>query len=103
MNLQYDDLQMSNPWFDETYRVAQSKLFIMALRVRKQFLFENRKNIKAAVIVWEQQEKYLERKSVIEAAWNWINMTIPVISSTFASFSRIVQKSWGRNTGTSLY
>ena len=89
MNLQYDDLQMSNPWFDETYRVAQSKLFIMALRVRKQFLFENRKNIKAAVIVWEQQEKYLERKSVIEAAWNWINMTIPVISSTFASFSRM--------------
>lgn len=41
------------------------------------------------VIVWEQQEKYLERKSVIEAAWNWINMTIPVISSTFASFSRM--------------
>ena len=26
---------------------------------------------------------------MIEAAWNWINMTIPVISSTFASFSRM--------------
>ena len=61
----------------------------MALRVRKQFLYENRKNVKAAIIVWDQQEKYLERKHVIEAAWNWINMTIPVISSTFASFSRM--------------
>jgi hypothetical protein len=89
MNQQYDHLQLSNPWFDEAYRVAQSKLFIMALRVRKQFLYENRKNIKAAIIVWGQQEKYLERKPVIEVAWNWINMTIPVISSTFASFSRM--------------
>lgn len=89
MNQEYEDLQISNPWFDEAYRVAQSKLFVMALRVRKQFLYENRKNVKAAIIVWDQQEKYLERKHVIEAAWNWINMTIPVISSTFASFSRM--------------
>lgn len=89
MNQEYEDLQMSNPWFDEAYRVAQSKLFVMALRVRKQFLYENRKNVKASIIVWDQQEKYLERKPVIEAAWNWINMTIPVISSTFASFSRM--------------
>ncbi|HIQ98244.1 MAG TPA: ATP-binding protein [Candidatus Scybalocola faecavium] len=89
MNQKYEDLQMSNPWFDENYRIAQSKLFIMALRVRKQFLYENRKNVKAAVIIWGQQEKYLEQKSVIKAAWNWINLTIPVISSTFASFSRM--------------
>ena len=89
MNQEYDDLQKSNPWFDEEYRIAQSKLFVMALRVRKQFLYENRKNIKAAIIVWDHQEKYLERKPVIEAAWNWINMVIPVISSTFASFSRM--------------
>ena len=43
MTLEYEDLQMSNPWFDEKYRIAQSKLFIMALRVRKQFLYENKK------------------------------------------------------------
>jgi len=89
MNQEYDDLQLSNPWFDKSYRIAQSKLFIMALRVRKQFLYENRKNIRAATIIWNQQEKYLDQKSVIEAAWNWINMVIPVISSTFASFSRM--------------
>lgn len=94
MNQEYDDLQLSNPWFDEAYRIAQSKLFILALRVRKQFLYENRKNIKAAADIWMQQEKYLERKRVIKAAWNWMNMTIPVISSTFASFSRM-----GKNLG----
>ena len=97
MNQEYDDLQISNPWFDRSYRIAQSKLFVMALRVRKQFLYENRKNIKAAIIIWGQQEKYSEKKSVIEAAWNWINMIIPVISSTFASFSRMC-KNLGKET-----
>lgn len=89
MEQEYDDLQMSNPWFGESYRIAQSKLFVAALRVRKQFLYDNRKNVRAATIIWNQQDKYLDRKPVIEAAWNWINMTIPVISSTFASFSRM--------------
>ncbi len=97
MDQAYDNLQLSNPWFDEAYRIAQSRLFIMALRVRKQFLYENRKNIKAAIIIWNQQEKYLEQKPVIQAAWNWINMTIPVISSTFASFSRMC-KNLGADT-----
>ncbi|MGN0485256.1 MAG: DEAD/DEAH box helicase [Lachnospiraceae bacterium] len=89
MNQEYEQLQLSNPWFDETYRIAQSKLFLTALRVRKQFLDDNRKNLKAATIIWSMQEKYLDNKRVIVAAWNWINMAIPVISSTFASFSRM--------------
>lgn len=89
MEQEYEDLQLSNPWFDETYRIAQSRLFLAALRVRKQFLYENRKNLQAAAIIWNQQDKYLERKSLIEAAWNWINMAVPVISSTFASFARM--------------
>lgn len=89
MSLGYEELQQSNPWFDEEYRIAQSKLFILALRVRKQFLYENRKNIKAATIIWNKQNDYLNEKHIITAAWNWINMTIPVISSTFASFSRM--------------
>ena len=89
MEQEYDALQLSNPWFDESYRVAQSRLFLAALRVRKQFLFENRRNLRAAVSIWSQQEKYADRAFLIEAAWNWINMAVPVISSTFASFSRM--------------
>ncbi len=89
MSLDYEKLQVSNPWFNEQYRIAQSKLFIMALKVRKQFLYENKKNIKAATIIWSKQKDYLEKKKIIAEAWNWINMVIPVISSTFASFSRM--------------
>lgn len=85
----YEALQLSNPWFGIEYRRLQSQLFIKALQVRKQFLYENIKNIKAAYIIWGKQKKYLEKKQVISEAWNWINMVIPVIGSTFASFSRM--------------
>lgn len=89
LNQDYSSLQKSNPWFTENFRKAQSKLFITALRVRKQFLYENRKNIKRAYEIWLRQQEYLENKSLINEAWHWINLTIPVISSTFASFSRM--------------
>lgn len=89
MEREYDEVQLSNPWFDEPYRAAQSRLFLAALRVRKQFLYENRRNLRAAAGIWGQQEKYAERKAVIEAAWHWINLAIPVVSSTFASFSHM--------------
>lgn len=86
MNLDYEKLQLSNPWFDEDYRIKQSKLFISALKVRKQFLYENRNNIKSVEFIWNNQNKYKEdKKIVIAQAWNWINMVVPVISSTFAS------------------
>lgn len=89
LNKSYDELQLSNPWYNEEYRRLQSKLFIAALAVRKQFLYENRKNIKAATIIWGKQNAYLENKQVISAAWKWINFVIPVISSTFASFGKM--------------
>ena len=89
MNLDYEDLQLSNPWYDEDFRILQSKLFIAALRVRKQFLFENQKNLQAAINIWQYQNKNSEKKRIIKAAWHWINFTIPIISSTFASFSRM--------------
>lgn len=88
-SLSYDDLQMSNPWFDEEYRRIQSELFISALKVRKQFLYENIKNIEAATRIWSKQQNYLDKNIFIQQAWNWINMVVPVISSTFASMGRM--------------
>ncbi len=88
----YDSLQMSNPWFDENYRIEQSKLFVLALQVRKEFLYENRKNLNAAINIWKHQKNSVEKnKRLINIAWNWINLCIPVISSTFASFSRMLK------------
>lgn len=86
MSREYAELHLSNPWFNKIYRILQAELFIDALRVRKQFLYEKKKNIKAACEIWSRQDVYLD-KNIILQAWNWINFVIPVISSTFASFS----------------
>ena len=83
----YQQLQLMDPWFTEKYRRAQSRLFIHALGVRKQFLYENRVQLRKAVKVWKNQNKYrLDSPKLINNAWNWINLAIPAISSTFASF-----------------
>lgn len=85
MNADYNTLQMDNPWFEKEYRCLQSRLFIAALKLRKQFLYENIKSIQAAQIIWNKQKEYLDNKEMIEEAWNWMNMVIPVISTTFSS------------------
>ncbi len=97
MNADYNTLQMDNPWFDKEYRCLQSRLFIAALKLRKQFLYENVKSIQAAQIIWNKQKEYLDNKEMIEEAWNWMNMVIPVISTTFASVHTMC-KNLGKKT-----
>ena len=97
MNADYNTLQMDNPWFEKEYRCLQSRLFIAALKLRKQFLYENIKSIQAAIIIWNKQKEYLDNKEMIEEAWNWMNMVIPVISTTFASVHTMC-KNLGENT-----
>ncbi|MDY0407116.1 AAA domain-containing protein [Virgibacillus sp. 179-BFC.A HS] len=91
-SLSYDELQKSNPWFTKQFRILQSELFILALKVRKQFLYENRKNLKAARIIWNQQSEHIGKENgdqLISESWQWLNFAIPVVSTTFASFGRM--------------
>ncbi|MBM7824299.1 adenylate kinase family enzyme [Arcanobacterium pluranimalium] len=99
LSLSYDELQRSSPWFDSKYRNAQSQLFALALAVRKEFLYENVKNLQAAINIWSRQDAYADNKRAIKAAWNWISMAIPVISSTFASVSRMLRNIGPRELG----
>lgn len=92
MTAEYDELQQSNHWFDKDYRVMQARLFITALRVRKQFLYENRENITYAHRIMSYKKNYKGRGHLIKAAWDWVNLCIPVISSTFASFGRMCRE-----------
>lgn len=88
-SLSYEKLQVSKFWFDEKFREEQSQLFIKALAVRKQFLYDNKKHFKNALCIWENPQTYLIRNNFAELfkiAWDWINFAIPVISTTFASF-----------------
>ncbi|MGX9340112.1 DEAD/DEAH box helicase [Mycoplasma sp. 2261] len=79
--------QKSNPWFNKNFRIKQSKLFILAIKVRRQFLYENREALKSAVKIWNNKikGKTIDKCECLVEAWNWINMAVPAISSTFAS------------------
>lgn len=88
MNESYERLQKDNPWFSVRYRELQSELFIEALRVRKQFLYENKNNLKFARVIWLFQDS-ISNQEAIKEAWNWINLAIPIIGTTFASFRRM--------------
>lgn len=91
-SLPYDELQKSNPWFTLQFRKLQSELFILALKVKKQFLYENRKSLKAARIIWSKQSDYIGKENgyeLISESWQWLNFTITVVSTTFASFGRM--------------
>lgn len=88
LSLAYADLQQTAPWSTKEYRTEQSKLFIYALAVRKQFLHENSKSLKGSWNIWNRIADYSvpHKKHLIAYAWDWINFAIPVISTTFASF-----------------
>ncbi|WP_329380747.1 AAA domain-containing protein [Anaerofustis sp. HA2171] len=99
LNIDYDELQKSNPWFDKDFRTLQSELFILALKVRKQFLCENKETLSKAKNIFKNRNNYINRKNgkkVLEEAWQWINFTIPVVSTTFASFSNMF-RGFGEN------
>ncbi|MFL2079414.1 AAA domain-containing protein [Marinilactibacillus psychrotolerans] len=88
----YEELQKSNPWFTKEYRMMQSDLFIKALEVRKQFLFDNGKNLKAARDIWQRRAENITKvngEEMVREAWQWLNFAIPVVSTTFASFGRM--------------
>lgn len=101
-NVSYEDLQNCSPWFDQEFRKSQSKLFILALKVRKQFLYENIKNLKASSIIWNKQSEFVAKENaqhIITEAWQWINFAVPVIGTTFASFSKMFNYVGERSIG----
>ena len=97
----YEALQMSNPWFDEAFRQKQTELFILALQVRKQFLYENREAVAMAAAIWLERNAYksTDRVNILAAAWEWLNLVIPVVSTTFASLGRMFDVAKARMIG----
>lgn len=59
----YDHFEEETYWYDSDDLREESKLFVLALRVRKQFLYENSKSLKMAVFNWDNQDKKDKRKS----------------------------------------
>lgn len=90
--LSYEEFQKSNPWFSDDFRSKQSELFLLSLKVKEQFLYENRQHLNSAKNAWNKQDENITKEygqRLLTESWQWINFAIPVISTTFASFSRM--------------
>ncbi len=89
----YEEFENETYWFTESDLEDSSLLFVLALKVRKQFLYENRKSLSAALGNWYDRDKKVKQnqQELTSRAWQWINFTIPVISTTFASFHRMFE------------
>ncbi|WP_369363647.1 DEAD/DEAH box helicase [Streptomyces sp. CG4] len=85
--------EKSAPWADEEFAAARTRLFLEALRLHRAFLGAAGnlmfKNLQAAMdVVGGDAPKDL-KPAAVRAAWQSLFLTVPVVSTTFASYDRL--------------
>jgi hypothetical protein len=85
--------EVSALWTDEEWNHARSALFLAALALHKAFLHHTagdmRRNLRAAMdLVDGTAPKDVDEEAAL-AAWQSLFLVVPVVSTTFASFSRL--------------
>ncbi|MFH9424395.1 DEAD/DEAH box helicase [Streptomyces sp. NPDC017529] len=85
--------ERSAPWADDEFAAARTRLFLEALRLHGAFLSAAGdvmlKNLQAAMeVVGGDAPKDLE-PAAVRAAWQNLFLTVPVVSTTFASYDRL--------------
>jgi AAA domain len=85
--------ELRAPWLDETLDSARSELFLAALQLHQDFLAAAAKDIlnglRAAGEVVAGNYPYDLEPQKLRAAWQLFFLTVPLISTTFASASRM--------------
>ncbi|WP_222844614.1 DEAD/DEAH box helicase [Saccharomonospora sp. CUA-673] len=88
-----DQRELHAPWLDEELDTARADLFIAALQLHQDFLANTAKDMlnglrAAGEVVAGNYPRDLEPEK-IRAAWQLFFLTVPLISTTFASASRM--------------
>jgi hypothetical protein len=89
-----DARELSAPWMDEVWREARAKLFAKALHLHRAFIehlaTEVRQNLTAAMDIIHGQVPEDAPLDAVRHAWAMFFLVIPVVSTTFASFGRLL-------------
>ncbi|WP_405584933.1 DEAD/DEAH box helicase [Streptomyces sp. NBC_01190] len=85
--------EKSSPWADVEFAQARTRLFLEALRLHRAFLSAAgdtmARNLQAAMeVVGGGAPKDLA-PAAVRAAWQTLFLTVPVVSTTFASYDRL--------------
>jgi hypothetical protein len=87
--------ELAAPWSDEQWNTARTRVFLTALDLHEAFLAGTAKimrgNLTAAVDVLSGQAPPGAPEPAVRAAWQSLFMTVPVISTTFASVGRLLR------------
>lgn len=82
------------PWNDRAYNTARSELFLRAVQLHRAFMFatpsQTRSNLYSAVDVLQNRTPSQASPAMIRAAWEALFLVVPVMSTTFASFPRMM-------------
>lgn len=88
-------LQLSAPWIDEELNRARSELFIAALELREQFIYQAAapisKNLNKWVDLVKGQQGDLKDESILHL-WQTFFLVVPVVSTTLASTGRLFSR-----------
>ncbi|MBU4642496.1 DEAD/DEAH box helicase [Bacillus toyonensis] len=87
----YEERQKSVLWQTDELNFKRSLLFLKALKIQKIFLMINSKFIKSTLTMFSNRNSINlnidENKKFVENMWNVMHLVLPVMSTTFASFS----------------
>jgi len=95
--------ELSAPWATKAWNHARAKVFLAALNLHKAFITANadtvRKNLHGLADILDGSAPQTAPKEATLAAWQTLFLVVPVVSSTFASFSRLFSHLGKENIG----
>lgn len=87
-----DAIELAEPWLIDGWRQARARVFIQALKLHRRFLeleaFRIRSNLFLVNALLTGSPLQGFSRNAIRSTWASLFMVVPVLSSTFASFSR---------------
>lgn len=94
-NKSEEDVQLASPWFDDEFFSARKELFIAAMELHESFIINSWKKLSLTLNALSElvngKISHDGVKDGVMELWEALFLVVPVMSTTFASISRMFQ------------
>lgn len=94
-NKSEEDVQLGSPWFDDEFFSARKDLFIAAMNMHESFIINSWKRLSSTLNALSElvggKISHSSVKDGVMELWEALFLVVPVMSTTFASISRMFQ------------
>lgn len=100
-----EEREKASPWtYDKNFQDARTNVFIKALNLHKAHIDANAKGIRLNLlrmieILENKVNDSMQYQEAIRHIWATLFLCVPVVSTTFASFSRLFSQLWDKKIG----